>query len=77
MNNDKTHSTCEVPQSECFRNFHLVENKFTTGTVVWAFHPQSGWWPAMVDDDPETKQFVRLEHDLTQMEYGSDYKPSL
>ena len=31
-----------------------VENRFTVGSLVWAKAQGWPWWPAIVDDDPDT-----------------------
>merc|ERR1719430_2708266 len=36
---------------------NFVECSFTVVSIVWAKVPGDLWWPAMVDDDPDTEDF--------------------
>ena len=42
-----------------------VENRFTVGSLVWAKAQGWPWWPAIVDDDPDTglniNRHIRME----------------
>lgn len=39
----------------------LIENKYNAGSLVWGRVDDHPWWPAIVDDCPETLQFYELE----------------
>jgi len=61
MNQDDRFNSCKSPEQgisdigEKLENF--VECSFTVGSIVWAKVPGDLWWPAMVDDDPDTEDF--------------------
>ncbi len=57
--------SCAAPQQEWSREDEdrFVECKFTVGSVVWAKLCGFSWWPALVDDDPDTEMFFWTEPD--------------
>ena len=66
---DLPDTSCESPgqQWDAAVESHMVETRFTVGSLVWA--RVQGWpaWPAMVDDDPDTGSFF-----WTELREGSD-----
>lgn len=39
----------------------LIENKYNAGSLVWGRVDGYPWWPAIVDDCPETIRFYELK----------------
>lgn len=39
----------------------LIYNLYNCGSVVWGRVDGYPWWPAMVDDDPDTEQYYWLD----------------
>lgn len=56
FNSDSTYQSCSDPEeipTDAPKNA-WVENRFTVGSLVWAKVAGWPWWPAIVDDDPDT-----------------------
>ncbi|CAB4055198.1 unnamed protein product [Lepeophtheirus salmonis] len=56
--------SCSVPQVNLntIPDDEWVENTFTSGSLVWAkIDKDFTWWPAMIDDDPDTGKFCWIE----------------
>ena len=43
-----------------------VELDYTAGSVVWAKLEGWPWWPALVDDDPDTMEFFWTDYGREQ-----------
>jgi len=39
----------------------LIENIYNAGSLVWGHMNGYPWWPAIVDDCPETLRYYELE----------------
>ncbi|CAK1595615.1 unnamed protein product [Parnassius mnemosyne] len=63
MNPDKNFASCSVPEDPIHLRDEedLIHSRFGAGSVVWARLPGWPWWPAMVDDCPDTEQFYWLD----------------
>ncbi|XP_040575706.1 uncharacterized protein [Lepeophtheirus salmonis] len=64
QNPDSRYSSCSVPQVNLntIPDDEWVENTFTSGSLVWAkIDKDFTWWPAMIDDDPDTGKFCWIE----------------
>ncbi|XP_059094118.1 zinc finger CW-type PWWP domain protein 1-like [Tigriopus californicus] len=58
MNPDDHHNKCNIPEEEHKKGSHVyVEANYTIGSMVWAKLQGFPWWPAFVDDDPDTERF--------------------
>lgn len=63
MNPDKGRNSCHAAEedmedyAESVRG-GLVEVEYGAGSVVWAKMDGWPWWPGLVDDDPDTMEFV-------------------
>ncbi|XP_018376321.1 PREDICTED: uncharacterized protein LOC108769699 [Trachymyrmex cornetzi] len=63
MNSNTTIASCllpEVPITEAVEQ-DLIENKYNSGSLVWAHMHGYPWWPAIVDDCPETLRYYELK----------------
>ncbi|KAG7307489.1 hypothetical protein JYU34_007688 [Plutella xylostella] len=63
FNPDKTMADCSIPESplRVRDEEDLIHSEYSAGSVVWARLPGWPWWPAMVDDCPDTEQFYWLD----------------
>lgn len=61
MNLDSNYNKCNHPEQSIKevgdKLEAFVECNYTVGSVVWARVVGHAWWPAMVDDDPDTEEF--------------------
>jgi len=61
MNLDSNYNECNHPEQSIKevgdKLEAFVECNYTVGSVVWARVVGHAWWPAMVDDDPDTEEF--------------------
>lgn len=53
MNQDPDHNSCEAAEEDIPLD-ELEEVKYFVGSIVWAKVDTYPWWPAMIDDDPNT-----------------------
>jgi hypothetical protein len=62
MPSDKAHNSCAAPEKPPtpLEEEDLIHNIYTAGSVVWGRLDGYPWWPAMVDDDPDTEQYYWL-----------------
>lgn len=60
---DKKFSSCDTPQDSNFDKCKndLIDNKFNAGSIVWGKINGYPWWPAMVDDCPDTLKYYELK----------------
>ncbi|XP_063531570.1 zinc finger CW-type PWWP domain protein 1-like [Cydia strobilella] len=63
MNPDKSLTDCSTPETplRISDEEDLIHSEYSAGSLVWARLPGWPWWPAMVDDDPDTEQFYWLD----------------
>ncbi|CAH2073536.1 unnamed protein product, partial [Iphiclides podalirius] len=63
MNPDTNLADCSSPEVpiDLRDEEDLIHSRFTAGSIVWARLPGWPWWPAMVDDCPDTEQFYWLD----------------
>ncbi|KAG7207351.1 hypothetical protein KM043_009015 [Ampulex compressa] len=62
MNLDKELASCDIPEKPKPLNIEedLIENRYNAGSIVWARIASFPWWPAIVDDCPNTFTYYRL-----------------
>ncbi|XP_069683825.1 uncharacterized protein [Periplaneta americana] len=62
MHPDKKYNSCAAPERPptAWEEEDLIHNAYTAGSVVWGHLAGYPWWPAMVDDDPDTEQYYWL-----------------
>ncbi|XP_047988778.1 zinc finger CW-type PWWP domain protein 1-like [Leguminivora glycinivorella] len=63
MNPDKALADCSAPEAplRISDEEDLIHSEYSAGSLVWARLPGWPWWPAMVDDEPDTEQFYWLD----------------
>lgn len=63
MNPDPSYASCSIPEAPLrLRDEEdLIHSLYTAGSLVWARLAGWPWWPAMVDDCPDTEQFYWLD----------------
>ncbi|CAB3242489.1 unnamed protein product [Arctia plantaginis] len=63
MNSDIDFASCSVAEAPLrLRDEEdLIHSEYTAGSLVWARLTGWPWWPAMVDDCPDTEQFYWLD----------------
>ncbi|KPI91631.1 Zinc finger CW-type PWWP domain protein 1 [Papilio xuthus] len=63
MNPDKKLADCSAPEVpiQLHDEEDLIHSRFSAGSIVWVKLPGWPWWPAMVDDCPDTEQFYWLD----------------
>ncbi|XP_073943405.1 uncharacterized protein [Choristoneura fumiferana] len=63
MNPEKSMANCSVPEAplRVTDEEDLIHSEYSAGSLVWARLPGWPWWPAMVDDCPDTEQFYWLD----------------
>lgn len=56
-------ANCSVPEEplRVTDEEDLIHSEYSAGSLVWARLPGWPWWPAMVDDCPDTEQFYWLD----------------
>jgi len=66
MNPDPEHNTCDAPQEVIQGKLGggFLSMDYTVGSLVWAkLSPVYPWWPAIIDDDPDTMDFYWADKD--------------
>lgn len=63
MNPDPEHNKCTDPEVVVEDEEFLIHNLYNAGSIVWAKMDGFPWWPAMVEDDPDTEDYFWLEGD--------------
>ncbi|XP_012549394.2 uncharacterized protein LOC105842216 isoform X1 [Bombyx mori] len=60
---DSTSADCSIPEAplRIREEEDLIHGDYSAGSVVWARLDGWPWWPAMVDDCPDTEQFYWLD----------------
>ncbi|XP_041977469.1 zinc finger CW-type PWWP domain protein 1-like [Aricia agestis] len=63
MNPDTTKANCSEPEDPVPFNEEedLIHSEYSAGSLVVAQLPGWPWWPAMVDDCPDTEQYYWLD----------------
>ncbi|GLV35999.1 hypothetical protein CBL_09783 [Carabus blaptoides fortunei] len=63
QNPDTNYNACIIPEKpiSIYIEEDLIDNEYTAGSVVWAKLFGFPWWPAMVDDCPDTEQYYWLD----------------
>lgn len=63
MNPDPAKANCSIPEASIpVRDEEdLIHSEYSAGSVVWARMTGWPWWPAMVDDCPDTEQYYWLD----------------
>ncbi|CAK9799326.1 Zinc finger CW-type PWWP domain protein 1, partial [Anthophora quadrimaculata] len=59
---DKLIASCDIPEqpyTDAIKK-DLIENAYNAGSIVWAHINGFPWWPAIVDDCPETFRYYHL-----------------
>lgn len=59
---DKSIASCDVPEHPPPRAIaeDLIENMYNAGSIVWAYIQGFPWWPAIVNDNPDTFTYYEL-----------------
>jgi hypothetical protein len=59
---DKRYNSCAAPEVRPtpLEEEDLIHNIYTAGSIVWGRLAGYPWWPAMVDDCPDTEQYYWL-----------------
>ncbi|XP_076393031.1 uncharacterized protein LOC100883896 isoform X1 [Megachile rotundata] len=62
MNSDKSIASCTIPEQPIPHTIKndLIENIYNAGSIVWARISGFPWWPAMVNDCPDTFTYYEL-----------------
>ncbi|GLV37671.1 hypothetical protein CBL_13944 [Carabus blaptoides fortunei] len=62
-NPDTNYNACIIPEKpiNAYVEYDLIHNEYTAGSIVWAKLYDYPWWPAMVDDCPDTEQYYWLD----------------
>ncbi|XP_022100665.1 daf-12-interacting protein 1-like isoform X2 [Acanthaster planci] len=60
MNTDPHHNSCEHPEED-YHSLKFVFTKFAEGSIVWAKMQGFPWWPAMIEEDPDTGTYMEQE----------------
>lgn len=60
---DKEFASCSVPEAplRLHDEEDLIHSEYAAGSLVWARLTGWPWWPAMVDDCPDTEQYYWLD----------------
>ncbi|XP_035215141.1 myb-like protein X [Stegodyphus dumicola] len=61
QSDDGKELTCDDPE-ENMENIEFSPVRYIPGTIVWAKLAGFPWWPAMVEDDPDTEEYYWLEN---------------
>eukprot|EP00057_Strongylocentrotus_purpuratus_P007604 XP_011662078.1 PREDICTED: zinc finger CW-type PWWP domain protein 1-like [Strongylocentrotus purpuratus] len=54
MNSDTSHNSCLLPEQD-YSTLDFVHANFTEGSLVWAKMQGFPWWPAMIEEDPDSE----------------------
>nr|XP_054769078.1 titin homolog [Lytechinus pictus] len=54
MNSDSSYNSCLLPEQD-YSTLEFVHAKFTEGSLVWAKMQGFPWWPAMIEEDPDSE----------------------
>ncbi|EEC06815.1 transcription regulatory protein, putative [Ixodes scapularis] len=54
---DTQYNSCAAAQQDTSQE-EFVDSKFFVGSIVWAKLDSYPWWPAMIDDDPDSCLYV-------------------
>jgi hypothetical protein len=59
---DNKYNSCALPEKPPtpLEEEDLIHNVYTAGSIVWGRLAGFPWWPAIVDDDPDTEQYYWL-----------------
>ncbi|KAL3862417.1 hypothetical protein ACJMK2_008383 [Sinanodonta woodiana] len=60
MNTNENFNSCDRKEEDYNESDHIF-TKFTEGSIVWVKMPGYPWWPAMVEIDPDTECFFKVE----------------
>ncbi|KYN06473.1 Zinc finger CW-type PWWP domain protein 1 [Cyphomyrmex costatus] len=66
---DKTIASCLIPEVPITEEIEedLIKNKYNSGSLVWGHVNGCPWWPAIVDDCPETLRFYELKNESSEV----------
>ena len=62
---DPKHSSCDAPEDEASNDVSLVPSDFIVGTIKWVNLPNYPPWPAIIDDNPDTKTSIWIDDNET------------
>ncbi|XP_076222624.1 uncharacterized protein LOC116434941 isoform X2 [Nomia melanderi] len=80
MNSDKSIASCTIPEipKTPVIEADLIENEYNAGSIVWVRVSGYPWWPAIVNDSPETCSYYILQNSQKPTKFrGIDYRSSL
>ncbi|KAK9890615.1 hypothetical protein WA026_011978 [Henosepilachna vigintioctopunctata] len=65
-NPDELHNKCEIPEEKFPAHVQAdwIDNIYNAGSLVWARLEGFPWWPAIVDDDPDTECYYWLDDEI-------------
>lgn len=57
---DDKFNSCDKPEED-YSLLEFIHSEFTEGSIVWAKMPGYPWWPAMVETDPDTGDYMAYD----------------
>ncbi|KAJ8338089.1 hypothetical protein SKAU_G00370550 [Synaphobranchus kaupii] len=76
QNADPCYSSCDCPEETWSGSEgDLVHSSLVSGSVVWAQQPGLPWWPAMIENDPDSKSsfLFKNKKDTSPSKYHVTY----
>lgn len=63
MHPDALLAKCSIPEEDLHVRDEedLIHSQYSAGSIVWARVGSWPWWPAIVDDCPDTERFYWLD----------------
>nr|XP_015195985.1 PREDICTED: zinc finger CW-type PWWP domain protein 1-like isoform X1 [Lepisosteus oculatus] len=62
QNTGPAHKSCSCPEERWEEGRREVVNSLVPGSIVWARQFGYPWWPAMVEKDPETGDYMEFQN---------------
>ncbi|XP_056425930.1 zinc finger CW-type PWWP domain protein 1-like isoform X2 [Hyla sarda] len=59
QNPDGVYDRCDVAEESCY-GVRVIDAEYVPGSIVWVKQQGRPWWPAIVDYDPDTRQYVQV-----------------
>ncbi len=58
---DEDFASCDVPEDPESKSIETVPEDFIVGTIKWVKLPNFSPWPAIIDDNPDTKTSIWID----------------